>query len=201
MNENQISTFTTVDLNEKCLDSEVNAEIHVSDDDEEIKKITVFIDGSCIGNGGQSAKGGYGVYFGDSYPWNKSFTIPAKDGPTNNKAELRAAMKAIQIGHKNNVESLEINSDSKYVILGVTQWSNQWIKNGRKNTNREAVKNKQEWEELLELTSNERMAIKWNHVSAHSGIPANEEADKLTVKGAIQSIIVVEEKGTSHACN
>ena len=148
MNENQTSTFTTVDLNEKCLGSEVNSEI--SDDEEEINKVTVFIDGNCNGNGGHSAKGGYGVYFGDNHPWNGSFTIPAEDGPTNNKAELRAAMKAIQIGHENNVESLEINSDSKYVILGVTQWSNQWIKNGWKNANGEAVKNKQEWEELLE---------------------------------------------------
>ena len=199
MNENQTSTFTTVDLNEKCLDSEVNSEI--SDDDEEINKVTVFIDGSCIGNGGQSAKGGYGVYFGDNHPWNGSFTIPAEGGPTNNKAELRAAMKAIQIGHENNVESLEINSDSKYVVLGVTQWSNQWIKKGWKNANGEAVKNKQEWEELLELTSNNKMAIKWNHVPAHSGIPGNEEADKLAVKGATQSINVVEEKSTNHACN
>ena len=103
-------------------------------------------------------------------------------------------MKAIKIGHENNVESLEINSDSKYVILGVTQWSNQWIKNGWKNANGEAVKNKQEWEELLELTSNNKMVIKWNHVPAHSGIPGNEEADKLALKGATQSINVVEEK-------
>ena len=88
-----------------------------------------------------------------------SFTIPAEDGPTNNKAELRAAIKAIQIGHENNVENLEIHSDSKYVILGVTQWSNQWVKNGWKNFNGEAVKNK-EWEELLMLANNDKMTIK-----------------------------------------
>ena len=114
----------------------------MSDNEGEIKTATVYIDGSCIGKGAQTAKGGYGVFFGDNHHWSGSFTIPAEDRPTNNKTELRAAIKGIQIGHENNVESLEIHSDSQYVILGVTQWSNQWVENGWKNSNGEAVKNK-----------------------------------------------------------
>ena len=69
-----------------------------------LKWSLLYIDGSCIGNGGPSAKVGYCVFFGDSYPCNGSFTIPSEDGPTNNKAELRAAIEAIKIGHNYNVK-------------------------------------------------------------------------------------------------
>ena len=101
----------------------------------------VYTDGSCLGNGAQSAEAGYGVFWeGDNHLWNGSFKIPVEEGPTNNKAELRAAIKAIQIGHENHIEKLEINSDSKNVILGVTQWSNQWLRNGWKSSSGEAVK-------------------------------------------------------------
>ena len=34
------------------------------------------------------------------------------------------------------------------------------------------------------LANNNKMTIKWNHVLGHRGIPGNEEADELAVKGA-----------------
>ena len=71
-------------------------------------------------------KGGFGVYWGADHPWNGSYTIPPEDGPTNNKAELRAAIKAIEVAQENCIGKLTINSDSKYVISGVTQWSDTW---------------------------------------------------------------------------
>ena len=162
------------------------------------KRLVTYIDGSCIGNGGPSTKGGYGVFLCDSHPWNGSFTITPEDGPTNNKAELRTAIEAIKIGHNNNVKYLQINSDSKYVVLGVTQWSQQWVKNGWRNSSGEAVTNKQEREELLELVNKGKMVIQWNQVPAHSGISGNEEADKLAVKGATQKLVAVgQENGTA----
>ena len=193
---NSTNEDTQVNLDENSLDEQVHFE--ASHEEGKSKMVTVYIDGSCIGNGGPSAKGGYGVFFGDSHPWNGSFTIPPEDGPTNNKAELMAAIEAIKIGHNNNVKYLQINSDSKYVVLGVTQWSQQWVKNGWRNSSGEAVRNKQEWEELLELVNKDKMVIEWNQVPAHSGIPGNEEADKLAVKGATQKLVTVgQEKGTA----
>ena len=152
--------------------------------EQDMEYTTVYIDGSCIRNGSSSAKAGYGVYWGVDHPWNGSFTMPTEEGAINNKAELRAAIRAIEIAEHNQVEKLMINSDSKYVIQGITQWSDNWCKNGWKTSNGEAVKNKEEWLQLTQLVNASKMSIEWKHVPGHKGISGNEEADKLAVKGA-----------------
>ena len=114
-NTDATMTNTPVNLYEKGLDEHVH--LDTSHDERKSKMVAVCIDGSCIGNGGPSAKGGYDIFFGDSHPWNESFTIPPEDGSTNNKAELRVAIEAIKIGHNDNVGHLQINSDRKYVVL------------------------------------------------------------------------------------
>ena len=90
------------------------------------------------------------MYWGVDHPWNGSFTIPTEEGATNNKAELRAAIRVIEIAEHNQVEKLMIHSDSKYVIQGITQWSDNWCKNGWETSNGEAVKNKEEWLQLTQ---------------------------------------------------
>ena len=161
-----------------------NALVEVIYREQEMEEKTVYIDGSCIRNESDSAKAGYGVYWGVDHPWNGSYTMPKEEGATNNKAELRAAIKAIEIAEHNQVEKLVINSDSKYVVQGITQWSDNWCKNGWKTSNGESVKNKEEWVKLLQLVNDSKITIKWNHVPGHKGISGNEEADKLAVKGA-----------------
>ena len=81
-----------------------NALVEVIYREQEMEEKTVYIDGSCIRNGSDSAKAGYGVYWGVDHPWNGSYTMPKEEGATNNKAELRAAIKAIEIAEHNQVE-------------------------------------------------------------------------------------------------
>lgn len=145
---------------------------------------TVYIDGSCKGNGTDSAKAGIGLFWGDSHAWNCSYTLSADEAHTSNKAELRAAIKALEIAHDNRIERLIIISDSKYVVSGATQWVYQWSKNGWKTSNNEDVKNKEEWLKLKELLDKNNLLVTWKHVPSHKGIAGNEEADKLAVKGA-----------------
>ena len=98
------------------------------------------------------------------------------------------------------MQRLVINSDSRYVVLGITQWSDQWIKHGWKTSSGEPVKNKEEWVKLLQLVEESNISITWNHVPGHKGISGNEEADKLAVRGA-NSVIdqkCVEATGTEH---
>ena len=46
----------------------------------------------------------------------------------------------------------------------------------------------------MELVKKDKVTIQWNHVSAHSGIPGNEEANKLAVNGATQKLATVNQK-------
>ena len=89
------------------------------------------MDGSCKGNDAKNSKAGIGLYWGDNQPWNISKTLSKdqKDVLTNNKAELRAAIRAVEIACEHNIEHLIINSDSKYVVSGITEWIYKWQKN------------------------------------------------------------------------
>ena len=147
---------------------------------------TVYIDGSCVGNGANNAKAGIGLFWGDNHPWNISKSLNQEDGEilTNNKAELRAAIRAVEIAREHKLSDLVINSDSKYVVLGITEWINQWQKNNWKTSSGEKVKNKDEWMRLNSLVQESNVNITWVHVPGHSGIAGNEEADSLAVKGA-----------------
>ena len=147
---------------------------------------TVYIDGSCVGNGSNNAKAGIGLFWGDNHPWNISNALTQEHGEilTNNKAELRAAIRAVEIAREHNLDKLVINSDSKYVVLGITQWINQWLKNNWKNASGDKVKNKEDWTRLLSLVGDCDVEITWNHVPGHSGVAGNEEADSLAVQGA-----------------
>ena len=82
-----------------------------------------YIDGSCKGNGTKNSKAGIGVCWGDNHPWNISNILSQvqNDALTNNKAELRAAIRALEITCENKLDQLIINSDSKYVVLGITE--------------------------------------------------------------------------------
>ena len=149
---------------------------------------TVYIDGSCIKNGAASAQAGIGLFWGDGNPWNCSIPLTADSTSTNNKAELTAAIKAIQQAGENNLKELVINSDSKYVVNGATEWVQKWMYNGWKTASGDQVKNKEEWTELVNVIKSTNINIKWQHVPAHSGIAGNEEADRLAMRAEKREI-------------
>ena len=93
--------------------------------------------------------------------------------------ELKAAIEGLKILK----EPCEVNltTDSKYVMDGITSWIENWKKNNWKNSSKKDVKNKDLWMELDELVSKHN--IKWNWVKGHSGHKKNEIADALANKG------------------
>ena len=53
---------------------------------------------------------------------------------TNNIMELTAPIEAFKYIKKNKLEGgVEVVSDSKYVILGITEWVYGWMKNNWRN--------------------------------------------------------------------
>ena len=186
-----------------CENESTTVQIDISEEHQN-KIPRVYIDGSCIQNGASSATADYGLFWGDQHPWNCCQPLPQDSSATNNRAELAAAIKAVQIARENNLEQMVVYSDSKYVIQGVTEWIYKWKENGWKAAGGDDVKNKGIWLELSKLVDESTTNISWKHVSAHTGIPGNEEADRLAnraAKGAILSVSVDHEKGSNHACN
>ena len=90
----------------------------------------VYIDGSCKSNGTKNSKAGIGIYWGDNHRWNVSNTLSQdqNDALTNNKTELRAATRALEIACEHKLDQLIINSDSKFVCVGNNGMDTQMAK-------------------------------------------------------------------------
>ena len=77
----------------------------------------VFTDGSAVLEDDLGWVGGFGAFFGDSD--NFSAPLPLAEPQTNNRAELRALVRALQIiSHKPTPTQWAIALDSSYVVKG-----------------------------------------------------------------------------------
>lgn len=146
----------------------------------EHKSIIIFTDGSSRGNPGP---GGYGAIITFH---NKVQELGGKDlHTTNNRMEITAAIEALQYLRKEDgvqKQKIEIHTDSKYLIHGITEWIFGWQKNNWKTTSKKDVENKDLWEKLFNLT--EGIQIKWVHVEGHSGQGGNERCDEIATSFA-----------------
>lgn len=144
----------------------------------QMKGIIIYTDGACSGNPG---RGGYAavIKYKDSRKIVKGF----EKETTNNKMELTAALKALEI-IKEPCE-IALFTDSSYLIGGMTGWVKQWQKNGWRTAGKKPVKNKELWEKLSIL--NAKHNVRWIKVSGHSGDELNELCDRLA-KEQITSI-------------
>ena len=98
--------------------SQINSQ---SIQDEKIEYI--FTDGSCINNGKQNAFGGVGVYFGKKD--RRNYSKPQLEKPSNQKGELEAIAKALELSKSNNIV---IYTDSQYSIKCINKWIHNWRK-------------------------------------------------------------------------
>lgn len=137
--------------------------------------IKIYTDGSCLKNPGN---GGWAAVINLN---GKIIKISGSEkNTTNNRMELIAPINALKKIDKH--KKVEIYTDSQYVKIGITEWIHKWIKNNWLTSKKEAVKNKDLWVELYNLTN--KFDIKWHWVKAHAGDPANEQADLLAKKAA-----------------
>ena len=137
--------------------------------------IKIYTDGSCLSNPGN---GGWAAIIIDDDTIIKISGNEKKT--TNNKMELMAPIKALQKIKKNR--QVEIYTDSQYVKLGITEWIHKWTKNNWQTSKKEAVKNKELWIQLYDLTK--FFKINWIWIKAHAGNTLNEEVDLIAKKAA-----------------
>ncbi len=133
-------------------------------------KTIIFSDGSSRGNPGPGGWGSIVLSNG------KVKELGGReDNTTNNRMELMASISALSV--LNTDEGVILNTDSSYVINGITKWVYGWQKNGWKNAMKEDVVNRDLWEKLIEVSRNKD--IKWNYVGGHIGVPGNERCDEI----------------------
>ena len=135
-----------------------------------MKKVEIFTDGSCKGNPGA---GGWAALLRNGV--NEKEIYGGEQETTNNRMELTAVIEALR-ALKSSCE-VELYSDSKYVIDGITQWIHGWKKRGWKNASKDPVKNQDLWQALDEEAS--RHKISWHWVKGHDGHFENERVDEI----------------------
>lgn len=150
--------------------------------------IKIYTDGAARGNPGPAGWGA--VIINDQFLISndkiKIIELGGRaDHATNNQMELTAPIETLKY-LKNKMSKgtfdIEIVSDSKYVILGITEWIFNWEKNGWRNAGKKPVMNRELWEELHKLT--EEFKPKWSYVKGHSGDKWNDRVDEIATSFA-----------------
>ena len=137
-------------------------------------KIIAYTDGACSGNPGP---GGWGVWLRAGK--HEKELCGGELETTNQRMELQAAIEALKALKRPS--AITIFTDSKYVMLGMTDWIHGWKKRGWKNSKKEPVANRELWEELDSLS--QVHDVDWQWVKGHSGDEGNEKADELARRG------------------
>ena len=145
------------------------------------EKIIIYTDGAAKGNPGNA---GWAVVILDNGGKDVMHELGGRvEHATNNQMELTAPIEALKYLKNNKISGdIEIISDSKYVILGITEWIFNWQKNNWRNAAKKPVLNKELWEELYEFT--QELKPKWAYVKGHNENKYNDRADLIATSFA-----------------
>ena len=132
--------------------------------------VQIFTDGACKGNPGP---GGWGVLLRKGTTERE--LSGAEPDTTNNRMEMTAAIEGLSALKRRC--TVDLYTDSKYLIDGITKWLPGWQRRGWKTASKKPVKNEDLWRKLAQLEAEHR--ITWHWVKGHAGHPENERADQL----------------------
>ena len=94
--------------------------------------IEIYTDGACSGNPGPGGWGALLIAQKNGQIVSKKEIYGGEQYTTNNRMELMAAIKALDVLKKTS--EVTIVTDSKYLKDGMTKWLNQWLLNNWKNS-------------------------------------------------------------------
>ncbi|HUY83232.1 MAG TPA: ribonuclease HI [Steroidobacteraceae bacterium] len=132
--------------------------------------VEIYTDGACRGNPGP---GGWAALLIAGRQRKEIYGAEAQT--TNNRMELIAAIEGLAALKRRC--SVQLYTDSKYVLQGITEWLPAWKARGWRTAGRDPVKNQDLWERL-DLTV-QSQDIEWHWVRGHAGTAGNERADAL----------------------
>lgn len=146
-------------------------------------RFLVFSDGSALANPGGPGGTGFVVVdrgrgalrFGGT-----RFTVDPPHPVTNNRMELRAVLEALD-GLPDG-ETVEVVSDSRYVIDSLSKWIHGWRRRGWTTSTGTPVLNR----DLIEAVDLRVRALRvaWRWVRGHDGHPVNELVDAIATRSA-----------------
>ena len=137
--------------------------------------VIIHTDGACKGNPGP---GGWGAVLQTGGGHEKELW-GGEANTTNNRMELMAAIMALEALKRPC--RVELHTDSKYVMQGITEWMRGWKARGWLTADKKPVKNADLWQRLDAARA--RHDIKWRWVKGHAGHELNERADQLANRG------------------
>ncbi len=141
-----------------------------------MKQVTLFSDGSCLGNPGN---GGWAFIL--SYKNHELKKSGFLDNTTNNQMEITAVIEGLKC-LKEPCE-VEIYTDSEYVVNSINSWIINWIKKDFAG-----IKNVELWKEFLKISKKHKIKAFW--VKGHNGHPQNEWCDKYARNAALTKEII-----------
>ncbi len=134
------------------------------------KRVTLYSDGCSLGNPGA---GGWCAIL--DFRGVEKVLSGGESDTTNNRMELKGVIEGLKA--LKEACSVEVVSDSSYVVKGINEWLVNWIKKGFKN-----IKNVDLWQEYIEASKPHRVSGTW--VKGHAGHPQNERCDEIAKKEA-----------------
>lgn len=137
--------------------------------------VLLFTDGACSGNPGP---GGWAYVLRHPSTERERADSGGDPATTNNRMELLAVIRGLEALTKSS--SVDLYSDSQYVLKGLSEWMAGWKRRGWKTASKQPVKNRDLWEELDRLKGEHEIRFHW--VRGHSGHPENERVDQMAVE-------------------
>ena len=152
---------------------------------DELKEVTIYTDGGCLGNPGS---GGYGVVL--RHGNHEKCLSGGFRLTTNNRMEIMAAIVGLEA--LKAPCAVTLHTDSKYVVDAMTQgWVLRWKAKNWWRTKDEKAINVDLWERLLKIC--ERHQVKFIWLKGHAGHPENERCDQLAKEAASQPDLPIDE--------
>lgn len=136
--------------------------------------VRLFTDGACKGNPGP---GGWAYILKHPASGKVREDAGGEAHTTNNRMELMAVIRGLEVMRL--PLTVDLYSDSQYVLKGLSQWMTGWKRGGWKTADGQPVKNRDLWVQLDELKAKHTLHFHW--VKGHSGHVENERCDRLAV--------------------
>lgn len=169
--------------------------------------IELYTDGSSLKNPGASGLA-YIIRYWETVEGNDMPQSKTEEGnqgfrlSTNNRMEIMAAIyglkKIMEMVDTNpsftGASQINLSSDSEYLCNAINQkwiqkWQqNNWMTSGFQGRQPQSVKNKDLWEQVVDIQNSLQshgIVLTVTHVKGHSGHEFNEQADKLAVAASM----------------